>query len=418
MRVRWKLRLACVAVGLTAAIMAHAQRVASSRMEASGPATLMLRGDVLVNVRRRVLAGDANLRPAVAQLRRDADKAVAAPLLAVTDKRTMIPPSNDPHDYYSLSPYWWPDPSKPDGLPYIRRDGVTNPESKRDLDAPRITTMSDRVMTMTLAWWYTGEAKYAERAATQLRTWFLDSATRMTPHLRYAQLVRGNDKERGSGIIDSRGLLDVVDAIALLEQSAVLPDGDRRALRVWFASYLAWLQTSPNGQTERAAKNNHGSWFAAQTAAFALFAGDTVLARTVVSDARARIGWQVQADGRQPLELERTKSLHYSAFNVLALSRLAEMGRYLGIDLWSYQAPTGGSIAAAIDRMAPFVDRQQEWPDTQIEPVRSDYLLEVFRKARMALGDTKYDAVIARLPKVDTAKDVSLLLFATTTGRP
>ena len=418
MRVRWRARLGGILIGLTVGAAAHAQNVASSRAVVARPSTLMLRGDVLVDVRRRVLAGDATLGPAVAQLRRDANKAFAAPLLAVTDKRTMMPPSNDAHDYYSLSPYWWPDSSKTDGLPYIRRDGLTNPESKRDLDAPRITAMSDRVMTMTLAWWYTGEAKYAERAATQLRAWFVDSVTRMTPHLRYAQLVRGNDKERGSGIIDSRGLLDVVDAIVLLEQSTMLSDGDRRALRGWFSSYLAWLQTSPNGQTERAAKNNHGSWFAAQTAAFALFAGDTALARTVVSDVRARIGWQVQADGRQPLELERTKSLHYSAFNVLALSRLAEMGRPLGIDLWTYHAPTGGSVAAAIDRMAPYVDRQHEWPDTQIDPVRTDYLLEVFRKARMALGDAKYDAVIARLPKVDTAKDVSLLLYATPTVRP
>ena len=28
----------------------------------------------------------------------------------------------------SVGPYWWPDPSKPDGLPYIRKDGHKNPE--------------------------------------------------------------------------------------------------------------------------------------------------------------------------------------------------------------------------------------------------------------------------------------------------
>ena len=382
------------------------------------PHTLMLRGDNLLASRRRVMEGDASLRSVVLQLRRDADKALRAPLIAVTDKRTMMPPSNDPHDYYSLSPYWWPDSSKADGLPYIRRDGVTNPESKRDLDQPRIAAMSDRVSTLALAWWFTGETKYADRAVTQLRTWFLDSATKMTPHLRYAQLVRGNDKERGSGIIDSRGLLDVVDAIALLEQSGVFAEADRRALRNWFASYQSWLLTSPNGRTERAAKNNHGSWYAAQTAAFALFSGDTAAARQIIGDVPARIASQIESDGRQPQELERTKSLHYSAFNLMALSRLAEMGRLVGVDVWTYRAPAGGSLTAAIDRMAPFVDRQQDWPDTQIDPVRSEYFLEVFRKARLALGDRKYDAVIARLPKADVAKDVSALLYAPDASRP
>ena len=41
---------------------------------------------------------------------------------SVMDKQ-HVPPSGDKHDYMSLGPYWWPDPDKPDGLPYIRRDG-------------------------------------------------------------------------------------------------------------------------------------------------------------------------------------------------------------------------------------------------------------------------------------------------------
>jgi DUF1680 family protein len=34
-----------------------------------------------------------------------------------------------PHDFYSNGDYWWPDPSKPDGLPYLQRDGQSNPQN-------------------------------------------------------------------------------------------------------------------------------------------------------------------------------------------------------------------------------------------------------------------------------------------------
>ncbi|MEY3492493.1 MAG: hypothetical protein RL309_1621 [Verrucomicrobiota bacterium] len=33
------------------------------------------------------------------------------------------------NDFYSNGDYWWPDSTKPNGLPYIRRDGQTNPEN-------------------------------------------------------------------------------------------------------------------------------------------------------------------------------------------------------------------------------------------------------------------------------------------------
>src|SRR5439155_3625714 len=173
-------------------------------------------GDGLSRTRERLRAGDGSLRPALDQLLHDAMRARAAAPVAVTDKTTVLPPSGDKHDYFSLSPYWWPDPSKPDGLPYIRRDGETNPESKKDLDQPRIATMGANVRDLSLAYYFTGKSGYASRAAQQLRAWFLDPATRMNPHLRFSQLVRGNDKERGSGIIDTRWFIEAIDAANLL----------------------------------------------------------------------------------------------------------------------------------------------------------------------------------------------------------
>jgi hypothetical protein len=374
-----------------------------------------LRGEALAQAKARLAAGDegGGLRPAFDKLLQDAARARAAAPIAVTDKTTLLPPSGDKHDYFSLSPYWWPDPHKPDGLPYVRRDGETNPESKQDLDQPRVAALGDRVQTLALAYFFTSDEAYARAAARQLRVWFLDPATRMNPHLRFAQLVRGNPQERGSGIIDTRWFVEVVDAIGLLEGSATWTAADQRGIKEWFSRYLTWLRTSPNGEHEREARNNHGSWFAAQTASYALFLGDTALARRIIAGAKERIGWQIKPDGSQPIELERTRSLHYSGFNVEALSRLAEMGRRVGVDLWRYQAPSGGSLQKAIDHIAPYVplSRQTAWPGQQIDEEPMELLLVDLRRAQVALGEPRYAEVIRALPAELVRSDRSALLY-------
>ena len=169
-------------------------------------------------------------------------------------------------------------------------------------------------------------------------------------------------------------------------------------------------------QQERAgrgegAPNNHGSWFAAQTAALALFVGDTATARTIVAAVPARIGWQITPAGDQPIELERTRSYHYSGFNVEALSRLAEMGRLVGVDLWRYQAPEGGSLRRAIDHLARYAASPKDWPGQQLDAVDLDGLLISFRRAQHAWGDATYAPVLRQLPADVVRTDRSALLY-------
>jgi hypothetical protein len=375
------------------------------------PAVFALRPEALAAARARVRAKDAALQPALAKLIRNATQDLSAPLVAVTDKHTLMPPSGDTHDYFSLSPYWWPDSTKADGLPYVRHDGVTNPESKRDLDQPRVAALGEHVRDLSLAYYFTGDEKFAARAAEQLRTWFLDSATKMTPHLRFSQLVRGNPAERGSGIIDTRWFIEVVDGVGLLHGSSHWTDADQRALRQWMSAYEQWLLTSPNGAHEHEAKNNHGSWYAAQTATIAMFVGDTATARRLAAEAKARIGWQITAAGEQPIELERTKSMHYSGFNVEALSRLAEIGRRVGVELWHYDAPDGGSLKKAIDHLATYANDPKRWPGQEISEVSFDEILIHLRRARAVFGGPAYDRVMSELPKDVVRSDLSALLY-------
>lgn len=405
--------LIMLAAVLAGGASACAQATATAGTEASAPQVLVpgLRYSALAEARRRVEVRDPSVHSAYVELLKQADKALRAPLISVTHKKTLLPPTGDPHDYYSLSPYWWPDPSKSDGLPYIRRDGETNPESKRDLDQPRVAALGSNVQTLALAWFFSGDEKYAARAAEQIRYWFLDPATKMNPHLRFAQLVRGNPRERGSGIIDTRWFIEVVQAASLLEGSASWKQQDRAALQSWFREYLNWLLTSPNGAHERAARNNHGSWYAAQTAAYALFVGDTTLARSIVDSAKSRIGKQITADGQQPIELERTRSMHYAGFNIEALSRLAEIGRALGVDLWNHRAAEGGSLRAAIDHVARYLGTGEKWPGQQIDDIEMPLMVIHLRRAANVYDPAPYSAALARLPKELVISDRSALLY-------
>ena len=363
---------------------------------AAPPRVYSLRADALQRAKQRIHGGGASAA-AYERLVREADAALQAGPFSVMDKR-RVPESGDRHDYVSMGPYWWPDSSKPNGLPYIRRDGERNPEVSSDYDAPRFGALTGAVTTLSLAYYFTIDEKYAAHAALLLRVWFLDPATRMNPHLQYGQRIPGITEGRAAGIIETRRLVDLVDAIGMLERSPAWTDADARGMRAWMAAYRQWLLTSEIGKEEQRARNNHGSWYDAQVAALALFTGDTALARSTIEASKTRrIAAQITSDGRQPYELVRTRSLGYSVMNLEGLCRLAELGRHVGVDLWSYEAPSGGSIRKALDYVAPYADTTRKWPGLEITPNAPDFLVLLLERARIAYGDG-YGEALRKIP--------------------
>ena len=384
---------------------------AQASSTAAPPRVYALDAEGLTRAKRRIESGDQRLQPAYDRLVREAGAALQVPAASVMDKR-RIPPSGDKHDYVSMGPHWWPNPAKPGGLPYVRRDGERNPEIRNDYDAPRLAAVTGAVTTLALAYYFTDDETYARRATLLLRTWFLDPATRMNPHLRYGQGIPGITQGRAAGIIETRGFVGVVDAIGMLERSPGWTAADDRGMAQWFSTYLGWLRSSPIGKQERNAHNNHGTWYDAQVAALALFTGDTALARSTLAAARTRrIGAQVTADGRQPYELARTRSLAYSAMNLEGLCRLAELARHVGVDLWSYRSPRGGSIRKALDYLAPYADARRKWPGRQITPTEPDFLVLPLEQARLAYGDARYGALLRQIPEDAVRSHRAQLLY-------
>jgi hypothetical protein len=338
-----------------------------------------------------------DLKPALDKLVAEADKAIKATPVSVMDKR-LTPASGDRHDYMSVAPYFWPDPTKSDGLPYIRKDGQVNPErGNKDTDARGLGATVGGVQTLALAYYFTGNDAYAEHAAKNLRVWFLDPATRMNPNLNFAQAIPGRVDGRGIGIIDATGMIGLVDAIGLLEGSKAWTAEDQRGMVAWFTAFVEWMQTSRNGNEEAAAKNNHGTWYDAQLAAYALFIGKDDLARRTVEEAKAkRVDSQIKADGSLPLELARTNSLSYSLYDLTAFFNLARVGERVGVDLWNHRPAAGGGIRAALEFVAPYMDPGKAWPHEQInrEKRMTNELPTLLRRAAIAYHDPRYEEML------------------------
>ncbi len=360
----------------------------------------------------RLAAGDAVLQPALKKLIEDADKALKLSPFSVMDKK-LTPPSGDKHDYMSLGPYWWPDPNKPGGKPYIRRDGESNPESKNnDTDRPALEKMRAAVETLSLAYYFSGKEAYAEHAARLLRAWFLDAATKMNPHLNYGQAIPGRMDGRGIGIIDTRNLPAMLNAVALLEPSPSWTKDNQAGLIRWFEAYLNWLLTSKNGKDEADEHNNHGTWYDVQVAGFALFVGKAQLAKQTIEHAKTRLAKQIEPDGRQPHELARTISFSYSTMNLIAFFELAVMGETLGVDLWRYETKDKRGLRAALDYLAPYADSQKAWPHPQIGGKSYHMaLLPLLKRGARAYGDARYQSLIEKLPQDEAISHRAQLLY-------
>ncbi|MGA2916490.1 MAG: alginate lyase family protein [Sedimentisphaerales bacterium] len=387
---------------------------AGGKSASSLPRVFYLNGTWLAENKAQIQKGNKTLLPAFKQLLIEADEALKAGPFSVMDK-ILTPPSGDKHDYMNISPYWWPNPETADGLPYVRRDGYVNPECRtRAYDDTRFSSMRDSVETLAIAYYFSDKEKYAKHAADLLRIWFIDPKTRMNPNLNFGQGIPGRVEGRGGGIIETTKLIAIVDSIGLLGSSRHWSKKDQSALRTWMEEYLHWLRTSPNGQDEADARNNHGTWYDAQVVCLALFVEKPSIAKEVLTEVtKLRIDSQIKPDGRQPYELERTKSLGYSRMNLRGFFVLARLGEHISVDLWNYRSADGAGLQRALDFLTRYIDDPSSWPYKQIKGIEMESIFDLLKWAQAKYDDAIYGQWIEKLPKENIITKREKLFFPT-----
>ena len=266
--------------------------------------------------------------------------------------------SGDKHDYLSQGRYWWPNPNTADGLPYIRKDGVSNDEEVNALDRNRLGDMASHVTTLSLAYFFTGDERYAAKAVEQLKVWFLNADTKMNPNLNYGQIVPGqnNNLGRGEGVLDAYSFIEMLDAVPLLTGSEAYSSQVQSDLKAWFSDFLNWLMTSSIAMEEKNASNNHGVCYDVQVAAYANFVGNTTVRDMLIANFWTnRINPQIQADGKQPGELSRTLGYHYSQYNLEHIIDIFQIARNAGVEVGGNSADSFQKVAKAFDFLTPFL---------------------------------------------------------------
>ncbi len=312
-----------------------------------------------------------------------------------------------PHDFFSEGDYWWPDPNNPDG-PYVQRDGMSNPDNFTN-HRRYLMRLSVQLPALVAAWKLTRNTRYAKHAALHLRAWFIDERTRMNPNLQYAQAIHGRFTGRGIGIIDTIHLVEVARAIEVLANSKALSQTEIDQIHKWFADYLNWLTSSKNGLEEREAKNNHGTCWVMQVAAFAKLTGN----QDLLNYCRDRfkhvlLPGQIAADGSFPQELRRTKPYCYSLFNLEAMATICQILSKPTDNLWLFVTPEGAGISKALGYMFPYIKDKKQWPlpkDVMYDeqwPMRQSSLLF----AGKALANSNYLMLWTKLKPDSTVEEV------------
>ena len=349
------------------------------------------------------------------QLLSEADRWLTEGPYTVTTK-PKTPPSGNKHDYMSMGPYWWPNPDTPDGLPYIRKDGYRNPERDLYEDRGNLGKLGSAVETLGLAYYFTKDEKYAKHAAKLLKVWFLDKETLMNPHLNYGQCIPGITDGRAAGLIETVAFIGLLDGVRLLEGSQSWTKTDNDALKLWFADFFEWLQTSKIGTDERNASNNHGTWYDAQSIAMATYLGKNDVAVQIASEKSvSRLKSQIKPDGSQPHELSRADSWGYSTMNLRGFFTLATLAGNVGVDLWNVTNEDGKPyMKIALEFLIPTFEDSTQWKHSQVSN-RFDRstVFNLLQRASVAYNEPSYAVLAQKYPLSERPNSRNKLLWPT-----
>jgi hypothetical protein len=279
---------------------------------------------------------------------------------SVVDKRSFgCGPSLSCRDYYNPWPYMWPQRNESGSIDWTREFVMNNgeilpgsvlyTEGSEHFDYTRLESMQRNTTVLALAYAISANQSYAEKAAANLRVWFLEPGTRMNPNLSYTQVAWvGNPpqwRRKAFGTIEMSGVYFFLDAVRIVEGSGALSILEIHNLRRWFREYLHWLYMSngrkeasefdPNGGIPEVFAPNHiGLNFDIQLASVAAYCGNLSLAVRTIHRAVSRLDAHVNSTGAMPKEQRVGSCEHFTALALNGWSVAARVASSIGIDYW------------------------------------------------------------------------------------
>jgi hypothetical protein len=345
-----------------------------------------------------------------------ADEELEKEIDPVTNK-TTLPASGDIHDYHTLSSYYWPDPGKEDGLPWMYKDGEINPINYGPAtDWERLKTMFSSLRTLNLAFFFSEDKKYIRKAGMIVHAWFVDEKTKVNPNVDFGKAIPGKVSGTNFAIIDWTGIGSVITTIQILDECRLWRSRNRAVMEKWLRTYYKWLTESEFGILESTRDNNHATNYDYQVIGLMIYLGKRGEAEAKIEEVKqTRIATQIDPVGSQPRELARTKSVNYTVNNLWALARITDLGRrFTRVDLWDDQNENGAGIKQAYDFVIPYLEGKETWSWRQItrggaEESLETFALPMFRRTELMLGE---NILPAGLNGDDQLRPQDVLIYA------
>lgn len=317
----------------------------------------------------------------------------------VIDK-DMVPPSGTKKDYVSIARYWHLDST---GAQTIYKDGVTTPLVD-EFDRPKLAKMSSAVYTLALAYYFSDDEKYAQKAIELIKGWFINPNTRMRPNMNFSQIRLGVPDTGGGGsqgIIDGIDFVQVIDGVSLLYDSPHWTKNDHVALKRWFHEFIDWIAGNYNPDAYETV--NVSTWMDVQRAVYYLFVEEEYKldSNSHIRPIEERIQMQFNTAGIQPYEISRGRPQHYVYFNLRAYMNLALIRKHRGSndrDWADLNTQDYGGLKPGIDILLSAVNGgsvpRQFSNESDFNTCR---YLEIFKPAAIAFESKEYALAAEKL---------------------
>ncbi len=356
---------------------------------------LFLRDEILEPVRDRIRRGEQPWAAAQGRLIEAADAALEHPPLSIRD--------NGGSPFFRL-----------DAVYAGGRDGVYDTEA--NVESGRLASaVSNRTRDLALAWRFTGEARYAEKALELIHTWCINRSTYMFPTGYVVDAWTPGGRYGGDVVLFLR-MNDLFLAAYLLRD---YPGWDLRAR----AAVQRWVRRMIDPQRDLMffqGREMYNNWEDARLlylAKGALFLDAPDLLAYTFERWRHILPLKMTAEGELHRETMRTRSMTYTLAALGASAQLAEIARQMGEDLYDVTMD-GACLKKAVDYAAYYLLHVDEWPHKLIHPLEQEFAgeggrLAVFELAHARWGERRYLDVIDAWGGRPVAEAHATLLYGT-----